>query len=68
MFKEIVDDARRTPDIGRSKKLTMSTLCSGELKIVQLHNRLKKLQAYSTSLKSVAKKSRKYRGKRRKCW
>ena len=32
MFKEIVDDARRTPDIGRSQKLTMSTLCSGELK------------------------------------
>ena len=32
MFKEIVDDARRTPDIGRSRKLTMSTLCSGELK------------------------------------
>ena len=34
MFKEIVDDARRTPDIGRSQKLIMSTLCSGELKIV----------------------------------
>ena len=33
MFKEIVDDARRTPDIGQSQKLTMSTLCSGELKI-----------------------------------
>ena len=39
MFKEIVDDARwttddarRTPDIGRSQKLTMSTLCSGQLK------------------------------------
>ena len=32
MFKEIVDDARRTPDIGRSQKLTMSTLCSCELK------------------------------------
>ena len=32
MFKEIVDDAGRTPDIGRSQKLTMSTLCSGELK------------------------------------
>ena len=32
MFKEIVDDAQRTPDIGRSQKLTMSTLCSGELK------------------------------------
>ena len=32
MFKEIVDDARRTPDIGGSQKLTMSTLCSGELK------------------------------------
>ena len=31
MFKEIVDDAQRTPDIGRSQKLTMSTLCSGEL-------------------------------------
>ena len=28
------DDARRTPeDIGRLQKLTMSTLCSGELKI-----------------------------------
>ena len=25
-------DGRRTPDIGRSQKLTMSTLCSGELK------------------------------------
>ena len=33
MFKEIVNDAQRTPDIGRSQKLTMSTLCSGELKI-----------------------------------
>ena len=32
MFKEIVDDARRTPGIGRSQKLTMSTLCSVELK------------------------------------
>ena len=32
MFKEIVDDARQTPDIGRSQKLTMSTLCPGELK------------------------------------
>ena len=32
MFKEIVDDARRTLDIGLSQKLTMSTLCSGELK------------------------------------
>ena len=39
MFKEIVndtrrttDEARQTPDIGRSQKLTMSTLCSGELK------------------------------------
>ena len=31
MYKEIVDDARRTPDIGQSQKLTMSTLCSGEL-------------------------------------
>ena len=30
MFKEIVDDARRT--LGKSQKLTMSTLCSGELK------------------------------------
>ena len=28
MFKEIVDDHK----IGRSQKLTMSTLCSGELK------------------------------------
>ena len=35
MFKEIVDDARRTQDIGRSQKLTMSTLCSGELKIIE---------------------------------
>ena len=25
-------DGRRTPDIGQSQKLTMSTLCSGELK------------------------------------
>ena len=33
MFKEIVDDGRRTTDIGRSQKLTMSTSCSGELKI-----------------------------------
>ena len=32
MFKEIVDDRRRTTDIGQSQKLTMSTLCSGELK------------------------------------
>ena len=32
MFKEIVDDAQQTPDIGLSQKLTMSTLCSGELK------------------------------------
>ena len=32
MFKEIVDDVRRTPDIGPSQKLTMSTLCSGQLK------------------------------------
>ena len=32
MFKEIMDDARWTPDIGRSQKLTMSTLSSGELK------------------------------------
>ena len=36
MFKEIVDDGRRTPDIGRSQKLTMSTSCSGELKIIFL--------------------------------
>ena len=36
MFKEIVDNARRTTDIGRSQKLTMSTLCSGELKTSQL--------------------------------
>ena len=41
MFKEIVDDAQRTThdgrwmlDIGRSQKFTMSTLCSGELKIL----------------------------------
>ena len=33
MFKEIVDDAWRTMDIGQSQKLTMSTLCSGELKM-----------------------------------
>ena len=32
MFKEIVDDGRRTTDIERSQKLTMSTSCSGELK------------------------------------
>ena len=32
MFKEIVDDGRRTTDFGRSQKLTMCTLCSGELK------------------------------------
>ena len=32
MFKENVDDARRTTDIGRSQKLTLSTSCSGELK------------------------------------
>ena len=42
MFKEIVDDGRptsddrrRMTDIGRSQKLTMSTLCLGELKMVQ---------------------------------
>ena len=35
MFKEIVDDARQTPDMGQSQKLTMSTLCSGELKIIK---------------------------------
>ena len=33
MFKEIVDDGRRMTDIERSQKLTMSTSCSGELKI-----------------------------------
>ena len=32
MFKGIVDDGRRTTDIERSQKLTMSTSCSGELK------------------------------------
>ena len=37
MFKEIVDDARRTPDIARSQKLTMSTLCSGELQSNSTH-------------------------------
>ena len=31
MFKEIVDDGQRMTDIGLSQKLTMSTLCSGEL-------------------------------------
>ena len=36
MFKEIVDDAGLTTDIGRSQKLTMSTSCSGELKIRHL--------------------------------
>ena len=35
MFKEIVDDAKQTPDIGRSQKFTMSTLCSGELKKIE---------------------------------
>ena len=26
---DVVDDTRQTPDMGRSQKLTMSTLCSG---------------------------------------
>ena len=43
MFEVIVDarhtihDTRRTPDIQRSEKFPMSTLCSGELKM--LHNK-----------------------------
>ena len=39
MFKEIVDNGRRTMDIERSQKLTMSTSCSGELKISDLYGR-----------------------------
>ena len=32
MFKEIVDDARRTTDTSPPQKLPLSTLCSGVLK------------------------------------
>ena len=58
MFKEIVDDARRTPDFGRSQKLTMSTLCSVELKNtagkgeIARHEQFLNFPVFSTHLKN----------------
>jgi len=39
MFKEkkLTDDERRTTDDGLSQQLTLSTLCSGELKMKKKH-------------------------------
>ena len=53
MFKEIVDDARQTTDIGRSQKLTVSTLCSGELKKTLSFGILKNLGKSSKKLTSI---------------
>ena len=66
MFKEIVDDARRTPDIGRSQKVTMSTLCSGELK---MQNTIY-IQTWGFLNFNYPKQGDfwKRHGKRRKCW